>query len=88
MASTRARRSRRSRKRLEKWVGPWLRGMREAEKEKDSLDDIAQRLGRDRGSISRIETGKQSIPADDLPLFLTAYGLTADDFAERARDAA
>lgn len=58
--------------------------MRTSSESPDGLSAIASRLRRDVSAISRIETGEHAIPADDLPLFLTAYGLTADEFAERA----
>ena len=57
--------------------------MRTSAKDPDGLSEIAQRLRRDKSAISRIETGELSIPSDDLPLFLQAYKLTPDQFAEQ-----
>jgi hypothetical protein len=72
------------RKRVDPWVGPWLRVCRERGRELE-LADIASALGRSKAAISRIETGKAAIDADDLPTVLAAYGLTPARYAAEAR---
>lgn len=74
------------RRRLATWVGPWLREMR-VERDRgsgDALADIAKRLNRDVSSVCRIEKGQNKLTADELPRVLRAYGLTPEQFAERA----
>lgn len=67
------------------WVGAWLREVRTASDKQDGLAEIAERLNRDMPAISRIETGKISIPSDDLPLVLCAYDVTPEQFAEQVK---
>jgi transcriptional regulator with XRE-family HTH domain len=68
-----------------RWVGPWLRGIREG----GPLDqtDMGKKLGRDQSYVSRLEAGLGIITADDLPRVLRAYGVTPAQFAEQARTA-
>ena len=68
------------------WVGPWLRSMRATTTL--TSEDIAMRLNIGRSSVSRLESGASSIPADDLPKVLDAYDLTPGKFAARALKAA
>jgi transcriptional regulator with XRE-family HTH domain len=69
----------------EPWVGPWLHARRfEKGEERTRLSEIAPLVKRDISALSRIESGQQPIPADDLPMFLAAYDLTPEDFAKRA----
>lgn len=70
------------RRRLEPWVGPWLRGHREGLDIKREV--IAKKIGRDLSAVARIETGAARIPADDLPIVLAAYKLTEAHFASEA----
>ena len=70
------------RRRLEPWVGPWLRGHREGLDIK--REAIAKKIGRDLSAVARIETGAARIPADDLPIVLAAYKLTEAHFASEA----
>jgi transcriptional regulator with XRE-family HTH domain len=67
---------------MEPWVGQWLREQRL--KTSDKLDDIAARLRSDTSTVSRLETGDCSFAADDLPVVLRAYNVTARQFADRA----
>lgn len=76
----------RPKRRMAPWLGAWLRIHRL--KSGKVLGDIAVLLGRDYSAISRYETGECSYPADDLPLVLRAYGLSARQFAKRAREVA
>lgn len=78
-----ARVNRSSRKRLDPWVGPWLRAAREGRNV--SRDEIARRLARNLSAVSRMESGTSSVPADDIPVVLKAYGLTAAQFADEAK---
>ena len=71
------------RRRVDPWVGPWLRGRREARQ--IAREAIAVALDRDLSSVCRIETGDSAIIADDLPVVLRAYGATPDDFAAAAK---
>jgi len=73
--STRKRRS-------DPWVGPWLRSLRESADV--PREQIADALNRELSAVSRIETGASSIPADDLPVVLAAYGTTPAKFAREA----
>lgn len=70
------------------WVGPWLRGVREAgatdDKPAPDIASVAKRLRKSKSAISRIETGKSAIPAEDLPAFLRAYGASVDEFMRAA----
>jgi len=70
------------RRRLEPWVGPWLRSHREGLDIK--REAIAKKIGRDLSAVARIETGAARIPADDLPIVLAAYKLTEAHFASEA----
>ncbi len=71
------------RKRVAPWVGPWLQERRIAA----GVDraTIAKELHRDLSAVSRLERGDSSIPADDLPVVLKAYGATAGEYAAKAR---
>ena len=62
------------------WVGPWL-----AELRKIPRQSMAARLGRNLSAVARFEAGVHVIAADDLPLFLSAYGVTINDYAAQAR---
>ena len=62
------------------WVGPWLRKVREAADKPPSLDDVARKVRKSKAAISRFETGKAAISADDLPAFLRAYGVDLGAF--------
>lgn len=81
-----------NRRRAEPWVGPWLRVQRESDAEKkrpgSEMDDVARRLKRSKASISRIETGRGLINADDLLIVLRAYRRTLDDLASAVRQKA
>jgi len=70
------------RRRMTPWIGDWLRQARQGANER--LSDVAERLRSDISTISRLETGTCTFPADDLPVILKAYGLTALEFAQRA----
>ena len=65
------------------WVGPWLRQVR-LDENKETTEQVAARLGVGRSSVSRMESGASSIPADDLPLVLRAYDVSPSRFAARA----
>jgi transcriptional regulator with XRE-family HTH domain len=71
--------SNKRRRRCPPWVGPWLREQRTV-----TTDEIAAKLGVGRSSVSRLESGASSIPADDLPAVLRVYGLTPQKFAAQA----
>ena len=71
------------RRRVDPWVGPWLRARREDRQIERAT--IADRLGRDLSNVSRLETGDSAIPADDLPIVLRAYEATPDDSAAAAK---
>lgn len=73
------------RRRLDPWVGPWLQRQRLKSKPVVTREAIAAKIGRDTSAVGRIESGRSSIPADDLPVFLDAYGLTPAQFAAEAR---
>jgi transcriptional regulator with XRE-family HTH domain len=75
----------RSPKRLEPWVGPWLRARRLAAQTPRA--DIAKRIQRDMSALSRIESSQSVISADDLPIVLEAYGVTPAQYAAEARRA-
>lgn len=72
------------RRRLAPWVGPWLQERREQRGDL-SREEIARRLDRDLSAVVRMESGRSAIPADDLPLFLAVYEVTAGQFAAKAR---
>ena len=71
------------RRRTVPWVGPWLYARRVAVGLK--RETIAERLDRDLSAVSRLERGDSAIPADDLPIVLKAYGVTASEYAEQSR---
>jgi transcriptional regulator with XRE-family HTH domain len=71
------------RRRLDPWVGPWLRERRE--KQGVARETIAERIKRDVSNVIRLENGTSAIPADDLPVFLTAYEVSTAQFAVEAR---
>lgn len=69
------------------WVGPWLSSQRE--RRKITRKAVAEELRRDETTIYRLECGDSSVPADDLPIVLRAYGTTPSAWAaEAARRAA
>jgi transcriptional regulator with XRE-family HTH domain len=68
------------------WVGPWL--LEQRERKKIARKAVADRLKRDDTTIYRLECGDSSVPADDLPIVLRAYGLTPAQWAAAALKAA
>lgn len=84
-------RKRQRRSRIEAWVGPWLRGLREERDE--SLATVVERLKPTDTdgpvvlltTLSRIERGETFFPSDELPKFLLAYKATLEDFAAQDR---
>ena len=81
-----AKHSRTGRLRGPAWVGPWLLAQRE--KRKIDRKAVADALDRDDTTIYRLECGDSSVPADDLPIVLRAYGLTPAQWAAAAAKAA
>lgn len=76
------------RARTDRWVGHWLRDCRkEAGLEQG---DVVSRLRArdykvDQSQVSRMETGKSTIAADDLPVIVEAFGSTMRRFEREAQ---
>ena len=85
MATTK-RKSRRSRPAPPSWLGSWLRAAREEEGKQ--LKDVAASLKWDVSRVCRVELGKLSFDAGELPRVLAAYGLTARQFEIASKQAA
>lgn len=85
-----------NRRRVEPWVGPWLRQSRirqrgmlpKGRKHEKNMAAIASRLNVHISIVSRIELGESLFPCDELPAILEAYGLTLASFGTEARRAA
>jgi transcriptional regulator with XRE-family HTH domain len=66
------------------WFGPFLSA--ERTKKNKTVQEVADDLGIHASNVHRRERGLASIPVDDLPLVLLAYGIAPATLAAKLKE--